>query len=153
MKDDVKQAITRFFDSVEKLRELGVIRSDKYLGDLGEHICKYFYDIELAESGRQPGHDGVDSEGFVQVKYHGSTTRTNIDLGNPDDYQNILVVLGPKSLLRNPKIRGEFLVYRMSANIVRQHKNEEKGTYSCGKEPFSGGPANVLNLSIDIASA
>jgi hypothetical protein len=69
MNNETKQAISQFFDSIEKLKQLGVFRSDKYLGDLGEYISQYFYNIELAQSGRQLGHDGIDSEGFVQVKY------------------------------------------------------------------------------------
>ncbi|PPD42164.1 MAG: hypothetical protein CTY16_14850 [Methylobacter sp.] len=146
MNNETKQAISQFFESIEKLKQFGVFRSDKYLGDLGEYISQYFYNIELAKSGRQPGHDGIDSEGLVQVKYHGSITRTNIDLGNPDEYQNLLIVLGPNSLLRNSSVEGDFLVYRMSADTVRQFKNENKETYSCGKEPFAGQPSNVLNL-------
>ena len=81
MNTEIKDAIKEFYDSVEKLKSLGIIRSDKYLGDIAEYISSYFYEIELAESGRQPGHDGSDNEGRVQIKYHGSPTRTNIDLG------------------------------------------------------------------------
>jgi hypothetical protein len=35
----------------------------------------------------------------------------------------------------------------MPAEAVRQFKKENKETYSCGKEPFTGAPSNVLNLN------
>lgn len=146
MNPEIKQAISDFFEAVAKLKQLGVFRSDKYLGDLGEYISQYFFNVELCESGRQPGHDGIDADGFVQVKYHGSTTRTNVDLGNPDSYQNILVVLGPESLLRNKNYSQDFLVYRMSENDVRSYRNSNN-TYSCGKEPFNRDPDKYMNLN------
>jgi hypothetical protein len=147
MNTNVKQAIAEFFNSVEQLKKLGVIRSDKYLGDLGEYICKHFYDIELAKSGRQEGHDGTDPEGLVQVKYHGSATRTNIDLGDPDEYKNLLVVLGPNSRLRNRETSGDFLVYRIPAEQARQHRQGTSNTYSCGRELFCRTPDNILFLN------
>jgi hypothetical protein len=143
----ILNAISDFFAAVAQLRELGIIRSDKYLGDLGEYICTHFYGINLASSGRQAGYDGTDADGTIQVKYHGSTTRTNIDLGDPEQYQNLLVVLGPSSLLRPTQFAGDFLVYRMSAEQVRRHKNTDKGTYSCGKVPFARKPDQVFNLT------
>lgn len=147
MNTEIKDAIKEFYDSVEKLKSLGIIRSDKYLGDIAEYISSYFYEIELAESGRQPGHDGSDNEGRVQIKYHGSPTRTNIDLGKPDEYENLLVVLGPNSLLRSPKYSGDFLLYRISAADVKAHRNVLSNSYSCGKDPFDRKPDRVLNLS------
>lgn len=147
----IPKAISAFFDAVSELRKLGVIRSDKYLGDLAEYICTHFYEIELASSGRQIGHDGIDCDGFVQVKYHGSCTRTNIDLGNPDLYDHVLVELGKTSLLRSSMYTDDFLVYRMSSNSVRQYKNEATKTYSCGKKPFERNPDQVFNLTATVA--
>lgn len=147
MEAPILSAISEFFDAVAKLRKLGIIRSDKYLGDLAEYIGQHFYEIELAVSGRQVGYDGVDIEGKVQVKYHGSATRTNIDLGDPSQYNNLLVVLGPGSLLRSTAYAEEFLVYRMSSATARSHLNRMKGTYSCGKLAFARQPDKVLVLS------
>lgn len=111
------------FDAVSELLEWGIIRSDKYLGDLAEYICAHFYEIEFASSGRQAGHDDIDCDGYVQVKHHGSCTRTNIDLGNPGMYDHVLVVLGKTSLLRSSMYADDVLVYRVSSNSVRQYKN------------------------------
>ena len=147
MNDEIKNAIADFLDSVGRLKSLGVFRSDKYLGDLGEYICKHFYEIELATSGRQPGHDGIGTDGLVQIKYHGSITKTNVDLGNPDEYEILLIVLGPQSLLRNTLHRDDFLIYRLSADEVRKHKNSGRKTYSCGKKPFIKEPDQALNIT------
>jgi hypothetical protein len=144
MEAPILAAMSEFFDAVAKLRKLGVIRSDKYLGDLGEYIGQHFYEIQLAISGRQVGYDGIDKDGKVQVKYHGSPTRTNIDLGDPSKYDNLLVVLGPSSFLRSTANTEEFLVYRMSSAAATAHLNKKKGTYSCGKVPFARQPDKVL---------
>tara|TARA_R110001583_G_scaffold125995_2_gene277585 strand:- start:535 stop:1029 length:495 start_codon:yes stop_codon:yes gene_type:complete len=147
MESEIKLAIKTFFEQVDKLKELNVIRSDKYLGDIAEYITTYFYNIELAESGREPGHDGIDEDGRVQVKYHGSITKTNLSLGNPNEYENFLVVLGPNSLLRSTKYEDDFLVYRFSSDEVKVHQNSNSGSYSCGKAPFEREPDKSLNLS------
>ena len=115
------QAIADFFEAVSELRRLGVIRSDKYLGDLAEYICSHFFAIELAASGRQPGYDGIANDARFQIKYHGSSTRTNIDLGDPSQYDTLLVVLGPASMLRDPAYDEDLLVYRMSCESVRSY--------------------------------
>lgn len=155
MDSEVRAAIREFFRAASKLRTLNVIRSDSYLGDIGEYICGHFYKLELAKSGRQPGHDGSDADGLVQVKYHGSSTRTNINLGDPSAYDHVVVVLGPNSLLRPKGVAGDFLVYRIKADAVTQHANPQKGTYSCGRSPFLKPPDQILNLEDlpDVANA
>lgn len=149
MDTKIKKAIAEFFTSVKTLKCLGVFRSDKYLGDLGEYICKYLYDIKLAENGRQQGYDGIDTKdsSLVQVKFHGSSTRTNIDLGNPDEYDYVLVVLGPDSLLRDPSNTGDFLIYRFSSETVKNYKQGDSNSYSCGKSALTKAPSETLNLS------
>ncbi|WP_305368857.1 DUF6998 domain-containing protein [Photobacterium leiognathi] len=148
MKDSEKLAIKDFFEIVTKLKQLNVIRSDKYLGDIAEFITAYFYNIELSESGREPGHDGINEDGKVQIKYHGSITRTNINLGNPDMYETLLVVLGPNSLLRSNEYKDDFLLYRFTSEDVRRHKNQKSQTYSCGKSAFSCKPDKVMSLNV-----
>jgi hypothetical protein len=140
------QSIANFFDAVSELRRLGVIRSDKYLGDLAEYICSHFFDIELAASGRQPGYDGIANNARFQIKYHGSSTRTNIDLGDPTQYDTLLVVLGPASMLRAPAYTDDFLVYRMPSESVKSHVRKDQVTYSCGKTPFARVPDKAFSI-------
>ena len=142
----IPSAIADFFDAAARLRTLRIIRSDKYLGDIAEFICSHFFEIELAASGRQVGYDGKDNEGNVQIKYHGSSTRTNIDLGDPAHYESVLVVLGPASMLRAAAYADDFLLYRMSSATVREHARKNKTTYSCGRKPFARPPDKTFNL-------
>ncbi len=146
MEQKYKAALVDFFNAIDELKKLGIIRSDKYLGDIGEYICKHFYELELASSGREPGHDGYDKDGKVQVKYHGSITKTNVSLGNPGEYDSLLVVLGPNSLLRCSDYKEDFLIYRMSSEEVKNYHNHSTNTYSCGKTPFLRSPDKRLNI-------
>ncbi len=68
MTDDESSAIEQFFAVADRLKSLSVVRSDKYLGDIAEFICKDQFGIELASSGRQPGYDGHYQGGRVQIK-------------------------------------------------------------------------------------
>lgn len=74
------------------------MRSDRYLGDLAEFLCADALDIDLASNLRKIGHDGTRVEVRVQVKYGGGK-KTNVDLGDPDTYQEIYIVLGEESTL------------------------------------------------------
>jgi hypothetical protein len=141
-----KQAISQFFDSVKSLKDLGIIRSDKFLGDIAENLCADLYGVTLAQSGRQPDYDGTLNSLKIQIKYHGSETRTNIDLGNADMYDEVIVVLGPKSLLRNNTYEGEFIFYRLKSHKVKTFNKTTRGTYSCGQSAFNYSPDKTYNL-------
>ena len=58
-------------------------------------------------------------KGFkVQIKYGGSK-KTNIDLGNPDIYQEIYVVLGKDSVVRKHQAEADFLVYKLTSDDIK----------------------------------
>lgn len=108
-----RDAISRFRDSIAELRQVGVIRSDRYLGDIGEFLCADRYGITLATNCREVGYDGTIGADRVQVKYHGGKS-TTVSAGDPGGYQFLYVVLGPDSVLRS--VAGDnFLIYRFSA--------------------------------------
>lgn len=148
MKQVQKEAIKNFFIAVQVLKDTGVIRSDKYLGDISEAICAGLYDLQLAKCGRQVGFDGTSPSGAkVQIKFHGSTTRTNINLGNPDNYDECLVVLGVGSLLRSTGgPSDDFLIYRFDQSLIKTMNKTYSGSYSCGKSYFEGYPDKVFNI-------
>ena len=52
MTEDQRIALQEFFSAVDRLKELNVIRSNKYLGDIAEFLCVSRFGITLAESGR-----------------------------------------------------------------------------------------------------
>lgn len=144
-------AITDFLSAVEKLRKLGVIQSDRYLGDLGELLVKEEYGVELALSQRQQGYDTKGDENRAQIKFQNSAKRTNLILGSPDDYDRIIVVLGPDSLLHPQGAHaGAYCFYEFSSAHVREHFTRALG-FSCGKSYF-GQPQRVRRLSGDIGA-
>lgn len=108
-------------------RDSEIIRSDRYLGDIGEYICQKLYGITLNKSGREKGYDGTLGIKKYKIKFHYSLTRTDIYLGNPEIYDVLLVVLGPDSLLR-PKIEKEyFLIYKIIDTYVKNHFIQRSG--------------------------
>ena len=142
---DQAQAITDFLSAVARLRALGVVSSDRYLGDLGEFLAKHQYSLTLAKNKRQQGHDTEGDENRAQIKFHNSSTRTNIHLGQPEAYDRVIVVLGPHSLLHpQGEHAGAYLFYEFPAAHVAQHFKRNRG-YSCGASHFKT-PHQVLRL-------
>ncbi|MFY2558184.1 DUF6998 domain-containing protein [Corallococcus terminator] len=128
MTDEQMTAIGEFFAAAEKLKGLGIIRSDKYLGDIAEFLAVSQFGMTLASSGREPGHDGIIEGRKVQVKFNGGTSK-NIECGNPDDYDELIVVLGPNSIMRRPDITTHFAIYRIPSDTVRgktPHKDNKR---------------------------
>lgn len=138
--------LKKFFKVIKELRESNIIRSDRYLGDIGEHICQKLYGLELNKSGREQGYDGGLNQQKYEVKFHNSLTRTNIYLGNPDIYDILLVVLGPESLLRPKGEKDSFLIYKMESEYIKESFKHKTG-FSCGKRYFSESiPDRTYNL-------
>jgi hypothetical protein len=132
----IEKELVNFFKVVKLLRDNKIIRSDKYLGDIGEYICQKLYGIKLNDSGREKGYDGTINEKKYEIKFHNSLTRTNIYLGNPEIYDVLLVVLGPDSLLRPKNEQDDFLVYKMHKKYVKDNFKQKSG-YCCGKRYFA----------------
>ncbi|QSQ16846.1 hypothetical protein [Myxococcus landrumensis] len=137
-----RAALKDFARAVNTLREAGVIRSHRYLGDIAEFLCAGMFGIDLATNLRQAGHDGLRGEVRAQVKYGGGK-KTNVDLGNPDAYDEIYVVLGQESVVRAPAYEGDFLVYILTADEARALKTPG-GSYSCGASYFEREPHRVI---------
>lgn len=141
------QAITEFMNAAAKLRSLTVIRSDRFLGDIGEFLAASEFQLTLAKSSRQEGHDTEGETNRVQIKFHNSPTRTNINLGNPDKYDRVLIVIGPDSRLHpGGSSTGRYCFYDFLASHVKTHFSTKK-TYSCGKQALTQ-PTRVLALSV-----
>lgn len=131
MTEDHEIAIGNFFEAAEKLKNLGIIRSDKYLGDIAEFICTSTLGMAVAKSGRQPGHDGHIDGKKVQVKFNGGTS-TTVECGNPDEYEELIVVLGPNSVMRQSNLTPAYLIYRIPSATIK-----EKNPHNDGKRRLS----------------
>ncbi|HWL23308.1 MAG TPA: hypothetical protein VNR38_06100 [Ureibacillus sp.] len=126
-----KQAIDNFYDAVGQLRKLDIIRSNRYLGDLGEFIASKAFGFKLNKNKRQKGYDATKKKKKYEVKY-ADGTKTNISLGNPKTYDYIILVIGCKSVLFDPSLKGSYAVYELPSSITIKYPNP-KGGYSFGK--------------------
>lgn len=142
MNDAQHDTITQFFAAVEELKRVGVARTDRYLGDIGEFLCSDALAMTLTKSAREKGYDGHISGEKVQVKYHGGKS-TTVDCGDPSAYARLLVVIGPKSVLRPKGAQGRFLIYQLTPQEVRRLK-KGNGKYLCLKSNLPREPALVL---------
>lgn len=142
---DQATAITEFMAAATKLRSMNVIRSDRFLGDIGEFLAASEFQLQLAKSPRQEGHDTEGEADRVQIKFHNSPTRTNINLGEPTKYDRVLIVVGPDSLLHPAGDHtGKYCFYEFTASHVLQHFSTKKA-YSCGKQALVT-PTRTLTL-------
>lgn len=132
MTDSEKQLIRDFFACATKLLDAGIVRSDKLLGDIGEWLCVKKYGLILADSGRNAGFDGHIDGKKVQVKVHNSPKGNNLSVGNPDKYDEVIIIIGPRSRLINKDSNNSFHVYRFTANEVKMLMQRASGHY-CAK--------------------
>jgi len=67
-----EEAIIIFFNSLEQLKELKVVRSDVIFGDIGEFLCTVvFENLSLVEEKTKEGYDAlIDGQETVQVNIH-----------------------------------------------------------------------------------
>lgn len=145
-------ALKQFAAVVKELRDSGVIRSHRYLGDIAEFVCSRTHNVVLEENLRAPGHDGVRRGNRVQVKYGGGS-KTNVSLGNPETYEEILVVLGPDSVLRDKDEKADLLIYTLTAEDVRACAPGPLGTFSCGKRALKKKVPERISLEALVKSA
>jgi hypothetical protein len=142
---DQAVAIIEFMAAAAKLRAMEVIRSDRFLGDIGEFLAASEFELQLAKSPRQEGHDTEGEADRVQIKFHNSPTRTNINLGKPTKYDRVLIVVGPDSLLHPAgSYAGKYCFYEFNAKHVQLNFSTKKA-YSCGKKALLD-PIRALTL-------
>ena len=145
MNNRQKAAIEAFATAISGLKEADVIRSHRYLGDIAEFLCADAFGIALSDNLREEGHDGMRGGVKVQVKYGGGK-KTNVDLGNPDEYEEIYIVLGLESVVRTAGYDGDFVVYKLTSDEVRTMRTP-KGKYSCGRGPLSRTPDICISMA------
>lgn len=127
------ELIQEYFTCTSKLLEAKIVRSDKILGDIGEWLCVHKYNLILENSGRHPGYDGKIENSRVQVKVHNSPEGTNLSVGNPEKYDELIVILGPRSRLRVSDIDATFHAYRFSSVDVKCLMKRDNGYYCAMK--------------------
>lgn len=127
-----------FFESVKRLKKNRIVRSSKYLGDIGEYLVQQnVNNVILFENQRNENIDGEVTRGKkklkIQIKMHNGEVGTNIEVGNPEHYDLLYIVLGPDSRLHLKKADlGTFRIYEFTKEQVEKWKTT-KGRYSCAK--------------------
>ncbi|EGR2773252.1 TPA: hypothetical protein ACMDOR_003550 [Vibrio parahaemolyticus] len=120
------KAIAEFYAAADKLRKLKVVRSDRYLGDIAEFIAKSSLGMELAENCREKGYDGLINNRKVEVKYNGGKSIT-VNAGKPETYDELIIILGPRSVMRLPELSDEYVIYRIPSSYVSQKSPHKDG--------------------------
>lgn len=141
MSPEQKIAVDAFFAAAEKLRVMGVIRSDRFLGDIAEFLVASKLGMDLAESKRQEGFDGIVDLKKIEVKYNGGSSKTVL-CGDPNLYDELVVVLGPGSVLRDPLLAEPYLFYRIPSAEVKVKVPHRDGKLRLGKSDL--GRENLL---------
>lgn len=143
-----KRLLRGFFQSMSDLVEANIVRSDKILGDIGEWLCTQCFGISLCQSGRHPGFDGLIVGKRVQIKTHNSPEGTNLSVGDPNSYDELMIVIGPRSRLR-PQLKdissNSFLIYRFTSDKVRSLMKRPSGYY-CAKGALTAAQAETVHF-------
>lgn len=128
------QAIKEFFENIELLKELKIVRSDVLFGDIGEFLCTVVYDgLILEEQKTNTGFDAKLGTKKVQIKFSDSSDAKNIKLGNPNEYEMLIVVLGKNSAHRmTGDSNDDYIFYRFSKEEVI-NKFKIKSGYTLSK--------------------
>lgn len=137
--------IGEFFAATAKLMDKAIVRSDKILGDIGEWICVEHYGLVLESSGRHPGYDGKIGDSRVQVKAHNSPEGTNLSVGDPNKYDELVIILGPRSRLRVSSDTSAFHVYRFSSDEVCNLMSRKSGFY-CAKGVLNSASPEYIEI-------
>ena len=64
---------------------------------------------------------------------HNSPKGTNLSVGNPENYDELIIIIGPRSRLRKEDVNYSFHVYRFTANEVKTLMRRKSGHHYCAK--------------------
>lgn len=134
----VSDAFNRYYQSLSVLRDLEIIRGDKITGDIGEFIAHRVLGVELENSQQTAGFDGMLNGRSVQIKYSQATQSKNINVGNPDDYDDLILVLHSRSCHFPEDNDSDFVIYTIQSEDVSVHfTRADGGKYTCTRNMIS----------------
>lgn len=144
--DDVSTKIKSFFNIIESLKKFEIIWSDRYLGDIGEYLAAQKYNVKLSNNKREEIIDGHIGEKTVQIKWSGSQTKTNIDIGRLDLYDILILVL-PKSSKHYPNnCKSDLVLYKIdSVELLKFISKSNVGKFYITKEKLKAFSYDELN--------
>ena len=138
-----KSLLKSFFASTDDLIDRKIIRSSKYTADIAEYLCQEIYKLTLSESQREPGYDGKDKDNKTyQIKINNSKKKTNQEIGNPNSYDYLLLMITSNSKLFDLSLENTFIaIYKLNSKMLLGRKyvakkeiNQSKPEYIIDKD-------------------
>ena len=125
---DIKKALNDYFQSLSKLKELGITTNKKdFTSQIGEWLAEELYLGKRAESGIQKYWDIETKEGKIQVKTHAKSKTTTArwsplkyDIGADVDFVIIIVFSEDYKLNEFYKIP-----WKDCLNLIRRNKDRD----------------------------
>jgi len=147
MNQETKVTLEQFFSATKKLNQLGIIRSRDYIGDIGKHLCKVMYNLELPKPGQQAQYDGTIDTSKIQVRVNNCPVGTPVRLDESMEFDEVIVVLAPNCKLRPENVQDDFIFYKFTREEALKKFKLSSGRYIGGRETFSQGYDKVLSLT------
>ncbi len=120
MEREVAFAMKQFFAAQKHLDELGVLHSEHYLEDVGRYLCQLAYGLEPGPDADRGVLDGRIGPSRVVIRITNSPRRQPMELREPLEFDELIVILGPNSGLRPPGVASDFIFYRFTPDEIRQ---------------------------------
>lgn len=140
--------LSDFFSVVQNLRQTNVLRSDRYLGDIGEFIASTIFDVELSINQREETIDGEINGNTVQVKFNSSPTKTNINVGRARDYDLMILILSSSSKHFPINCNSDFVGYLIDQNsIISNFTQTANSTFSCTRRTLEAFEYREINFT------
>lgn len=147
MDERVKAALKSFFTAQGKLHEFGVIGSKHHIDDIAVYLGSDVYGMEPVGKGQKGlGYEGLIGDSKIAVRLTNCPTGTPIRIPAPVTFDELIVVLGPKSWMRPEGIDADFICYRLGKDEVLDRFKESNGMYLGDAGALPAHPDKVLSL-------
>jgi len=91
-------------------------------------------------------YEGLIGDSRVAVRLTNCPTGTPIRIAAPVDFDELIVVLGPKSWMRPEGIDAEFICYRLDKDGVLGRFRESNGMYLGDADALPDEPDKLISL-------
>ncbi len=146
MDSETTVALARFFSAQKELNELGVINSRDYIGDIGRYLCREVYGMEAPKGRRPADYDGTIGESRILVRMNNCPTGTPVRVPDNEEYEELVVILGPNCFLRPPGVASDIIFYRFTRDEARARFKATASGYVGGRDAFDRSYDRVVNL-------
>jgi hypothetical protein len=146
MDPEIKTALKQFFAAQDILDRHDVINSNEYIEDIKKYLCVAVYDMQVSEK-NLAAYDGTIGIAKIQVRFNNCAKGTKVTFHEEDVFHELVVILGPDSLLRPEGIEAEFIFYRFKREDALELFKEAHGIYTGDRAVFAEGHDTVLTLT------